>query len=180
MAGQLPGLGGPASPSFLQLARRTMAVAMAAIPSPRPVRPSPSVVVAATVTGAPPSAADSTASASRPPGRDLRLVPDELYGHVADAVPGAADKLGDGRKQLGARRTGPPRFGRAEAAAEITKSRSGQQRIARRVRGDITIGMAGQPILARPEEPGQIERATGTQRVDIDPDAHPWQVSSAQ
>jgi len=80
--------------------------------------------------------------------------------------------------QVGARRAGPPWIGRAEAAAKVTKPGRGQQRVAGRVRGNITIGMAGQPILTWPEEPGQIERTAGTQRVDIDPDAHPWQVSA--
>ncbi|WP_443623122.1 EamA family transporter [Cellulomonas fengjieae] len=50
---------GPRQPD----AATTSAVAMAATPSPRPVSPSPSVVVAETLTGAP-TAADSTDSAS--------------------------------------------------------------------------------------------------------------------
>src|SRR5204863_388712 len=45
-------------------ARVTSAVATAAMPSPRPVRPSPSVVVPDTLTGAPPRASDSTFCAS--------------------------------------------------------------------------------------------------------------------
>src|SRR4051794_16006590 len=52
----------------------TSAVAMAATPSPRPVRPSPSVVVADTETGAP-TAADRAASASDRRGATLGRLP---------------------------------------------------------------------------------------------------------
>ena len=47
---------------------------MAATPSPRPVRPSPSVVVAETVTGAP-TASDSTLSASARRGANRGRLP---------------------------------------------------------------------------------------------------------
>src|SRR5215472_15831651 len=52
-----PGPGG-------QEARQTRAVAIAAMPSPRPVRPRPSAVVADTLTGAPDSASARNFSAS--------------------------------------------------------------------------------------------------------------------
>jgi hypothetical protein len=48
------------------------------------------------------------------------------------------------------------------------------------MRGNIAIRVGGQAILAWPEEPGQIKRATSPKSVDVDPDADPWQVSSAQ
>src|SRR5204862_3017927 len=47
-----------------QLAGTSRALAIAAMPSPRPVRPSPSVVVPDTLTGAPDSASLRTFSAS--------------------------------------------------------------------------------------------------------------------
>ena len=56
---------------------------MAATPSPRPVRPSPSVVVAETDTGAP-TAADRAASASARRGPIFGPVADHLDGDVAD------------------------------------------------------------------------------------------------
>ena len=63
---------------------------MAARPSPRPVRPSPSVVVADTDTGAP-TAAESAASASARRGPIFGLVADHLYRHIGDRPPVVAD-----------------------------------------------------------------------------------------
>ena len=58
-----------------QEAWQTRAVAIAAMPSPRPVRPRPSVVVADRLTGAPDSAALRTAIASARRGPILGLLP---------------------------------------------------------------------------------------------------------
>ena len=57
-------LGRPQPRAGSPLAAADSAVAIAARPSPRPVSPSPSVVVAASATGGPPIAADNTSSAS--------------------------------------------------------------------------------------------------------------------
>ena len=65
-------------------------MAMAATPSPRPVRPRPSVVVAETVTGAP-TALLSTASRLGPAGAEPRAVADHLDGDVADLEARGAD-----------------------------------------------------------------------------------------
>ena len=42
--------------------------------------------------------------------------------------------------------------------------------------GHVTIGMANQPLFARPEQPGQVQRAAGSERVDVDADAYPGQL----
>ncbi len=78
---------------------------MAATPSPRPVRPSPSVVVADTDTGAP-TAVDSTASASARRGPSLRPVADDLHRDVADLEAGGPHppgRLGEQGHAAGAR-----------------------------------------------------------------------------
>ena len=74
----------------------TRAVAMAAMPSPRPVRPRPSVVVPDRLTGTPPSASDSTFSASVAR-VGARTLPDDLNRDVADLVSGPGDQ-GRGRR----------------------------------------------------------------------------------
>ena len=63
--------------------RATIAVAMAATPSPRPVSPRPSVVVADRLTGAPTASASTRLGllATRP---EARSVADDLHGDVAD------------------------------------------------------------------------------------------------
>lgn len=105
-------------------------------------------------------------------------VADDLYGDVTHAVPRIGHEFRHGRQQVGARRPGPPGIVRPKADAEVAKPGSRQQRIARRMRGDIAIRMSGQAIQAWPQEPSKIERPTGTQRVDVNSDAHPWQVSA--
>jgi hypothetical protein len=103
-----------------------------------------------------------------------------LYGYVADAVSRPRNELGHDREHLGARCPGPRWFAGAKAATKVAEADCGKQRIASRVRGNIAIRVGGQAILSWPEEPGQIKRPTGPKSVDVDPDADPWQVSSAQ
>ena len=82
-------------------ARVTSAVATAAMPSPRPVRPSPSVVVPDTLTGAPPSASDSTFCASSRRGAIRGPVPDHLDRDVAHGETGTGEQCGGGAQQRG-------------------------------------------------------------------------------
>src|SRR5215469_16109971 len=70
-----PGGSGGLDPVHRVRAGTTSAVAIAAIPSPRPVRPRPSVVVAERLTGAPDNASASTAAASSRRGPSLGRLP---------------------------------------------------------------------------------------------------------
>ena len=63
--------------------RPASAVAIAATPSPRPVKPRPSVVVAETLTGAP-RARGQRRLRLEPRGGEPRAVADDLHGDVAD------------------------------------------------------------------------------------------------
>ena len=47
-----------------------------------------------------------------------------------------------------------------------------EQSVADRVRGDVPVGMTGQPGLTRPEQPREVQRPALAERVDIRPDAY--------
>ena len=144
------------------------AVAMAAMPSPRPVRPSPSVVVADRDTGAPDSACAEHGDGLGPARPDLGPVPDHVDGDVADDVPGLGDQprgLAQQRHPGRARPLGPRR---TEVRAEVAEPGRGKERVAGRVGGRVPVGMPGQAGLARPFKPRQD---TGSARLRRD--AHP-------
>ena len=147
-------------------------MAMAATPSPRPVRPRPSVVVAATDTGAP-AAADSAASASSRRGPSLRPVADHLDGDVADDGTRRAarmrGRLGEQAHPGGAGQLGPVG---AEVRAQVAEPGGREQRVAGGVGGDVAVGVAGQPPLTGPEQAGERQGAAVVgERVDVDADA---------
>ena len=145
---------------------------MAARPSPRPVRPSPSVVVADTLTGAATARGQHrlrVAPARADPGR----LADQLDRDVADrpARGGHQDRgLGE---QGDAGRAGPPRVRGAEDRAEVAEAGRGQQRVAGGVRGDVAVGVAGAAVRARPLQAGQPAPAARLDRVHVDADAYP-------
>ena len=143
---------------------------MAATPSPRPVRPRPSVVVAETVTGAP------AASTARPPPRrgepEARTVADHLDGDVADRVPGRADPGGGLGEQGRAGRARPGGVGRAELGAQVAEAGARKQRVAGGVRRDVAVGVTLEAVvLVGPRQPGEVHRDAGGQAVHVDADA---------
>ena len=114
----------------------TRAVAMAATPSPRPVRPSPSVVVPLTDTGAP-TASESAACASARRLPTLGAVADDLHRDVADLEPGLAHQPGRLGEQASPRtprraRAGPcrsaPRGRRCRRPRRARRRRRGRRR----------------------------------------------------
>ncbi len=131
------------------------------MPSPRPVRPSPSVVVPETLTGAPPRAADRAASASARPGRDPRAVADHLNGHVSDDEAGLGQNPAGLAQKGGAARARPLGPVGAELPTQIAEAGRRQQRVAGGMGGHVSVGVAGQAGLARPQQAGQVERAVG-------------------
>ena len=155
----------------------TRAVAIAATPSPRPVRPSPSVVVPLTDTGAP-TASESTACASARPRADLGRVAHDLHRHVADLEPRLAHQPGRLGQQGHPRRSGQLGPTGAEVRPEVADAGRREQRVAGGVRGDVGVGVAVEPALPGPEQPGhpQLAPATlGGEGVHVDPDADPGQ-----
>ncbi len=51
--------------------------------------------------------------------------------------------------------------------SQVTEPGRREQGIADRVRCDIPVRMAGQSLLARPEQPGEIQRPAVAERVDV-------------
>ena len=94
---------------------------MAARPWPRPVSPSPSVVVALTAMGAP-TAADSSCSHSLSVRADLRVVGHDLDGPVAGPEAGLGQAAAHFAQQGRAGGTGPQRLIDAENGAQIAQS----------------------------------------------------------
>ena len=155
----------------------TRAVAIAATPSPRPVRPSPSVVVPLTDTGAP-TASESAASASARRLPTLGAVADDLDRDVADLEPGLAHQPGRLGEQGHPRRPGELGPGRAEVRPEVADAGRREERVAGGVRGDVGVGVAVEPALPGPEQAGDPQLAPGPvagERVHVDPDADPGQ-----
>jgi hypothetical protein len=110
-------------------AQWTRAVAIAATPSPRPVSPRPSVVVAESETGAPTTSASSRLGlGARAPMRGP--VADHLDRDVADLEAGGAHASYGLGEQGGAGGAGPLRLGRAEVAAEVAEPGRREQRVA--------------------------------------------------
>ena len=161
-----------------QLAQRltTRAVAMAAIPSPRPVRPSPSVVVADRDTGAPESASLSTAIASARRVTRSSAGSRSRNGNVPDGEPGLSRP--DGRSPAAAppREPRPLRPRRTEMRPEVPEPRRREQRVTGRMGGRVPVGMPGQPRLARPIKPSEIEDPPILERMHVNPEPHPRQV----
>ena len=137
------------------------------MPSPRPVRPSPSVVVADRDTGAPDSASLQHGDGLGPARPDLGPVPDHADGDVADRVPGLADQPRGLPQQRHSRRARPLRPRRTEVRAEVAEPGRGKQRVAGRVGGRVPVGMPGQPGLPRPFKPGQEQGPPGFEGVHI-------------
>ncbi|MCO5576786.1 hypothetical protein L7F22_030606 [Adiantum nelumboides] len=123
-------------------------VATAARPSPRPVRPRPSVVVPETATG-PPAASVRGPFCLGAPRADLRVVADDLHRGVADRPARFLEQAADLGQQRGPARPGPLRAAGAEHRAQVAEAGRGEQRVAERVRGDVAVGVPGAAVHTR-------------------------------
>src|SRR5690606_11244661 len=110
------------------------------------------------------------------PFADLRPVADDLDRDVADGEAGLADESGHLSEEGGSGRAGPAWVGGAEDGAEVAQAAGRQKSVAGGVRGDVTVGMAGEAgAFTGPFEPRHPEGARlGRERVDVGADAHPW------
>src|SRR5699024_9146461 len=86
-------------------------------------------------------------------------VTDDLDRDVADLEAGGPDASCGLAEQGGAGGPRPPGLGGAEVRAEVAEARGGQQRVGGGVRGDVGVGVPGEPALALPEQTGEPERA---------------------
>ena len=151
--------------------RVTSAVAMAATPSPRPVRPSPSVVVAERLTGAASAVGERGGRlvAARAEARD---VADDLHRDVADLPAGVAHAAGRLGQERDARGAGPLGLGGAEVGAEVAEPGRGEEGVAGGVRGDVGVRVALEPGgLVRPGEAGEVHRDAHHEPVHVGADA---------
>ena len=151
-------------------------MAIAAIPSPRPVNPSASVVVAATLTGAPRMPREQRLGLGAP-GRELRAVADDLQRDVADGEP----RLADATERLGeehlAVRALEPRIAGAEDGPDVAESRGREQRVADGVARGVAVAVPREAALPRPVQSGEPERGVRVvgEGVHVDAGADPRQ-----
>ena len=142
---------------------------MAAIPSPRPVRPKPSVVVAVTVTGAPTA---SLKAASASPRRVLSFgrLPMSCTATLPTSKPARLTSSRAVRQQRHSRRTRPLVAVSTEHFAKVAQPRGRQQRVTAGMRHNVTVRVAAatQPTPratpARPSAWGRLRRARERRR----------------
>ena len=138
------------------------AVAIAATPSPRPVKPSPSVVVARDAHRRADQPRESCASSLGAAGGELRAVADDLHGDVADRVSGRLDQASASRAGRPRRAPREPRVGGAEHARRCR--RAPPPRAARRRSRGSTASPSLWPDEARlvgPVQAAEPERGAG-------------------
>ena len=138
----------------------TRAVAIAATPSPRPVRPRPSVVVPLTDTGAP-TASESAACASSRRVPTFGRLPTTWTATLPISKPGLAHQTSGLGEQGRPGRPGQLGPGGAEVRPEVTDAGRREQRVAGGVRGDVGVGVAVEPALPGPVQPGDPQLAPG-------------------
>ena len=164
------GRGGFGSPSVIAIyqdqGRRTVAVAIAAMPSLRPVKPSCSLVVAFTATRSIDISAISAirfriASRCGPMrGASQTMVTIEMRDPAA-ALGHALDRE---FQELVGRRAAPARIVGREMLADVAVGERAEDRVDQRMQRDVGVRMAGQPAVVRnldAAEPDMIAVAEG-------------------
>ncbi len=152
-----------------------VATACAAIPSPRPVKPSFSVVVALTLTrsGAMPriAAIRSIIATRCGPifGRSQMIVTST----AATAPRASPHQFGGVAQELVGRRAAPARIARREVHADIAGADRTEHRVGQGVKADIGIGMTDEAPSVRDFDAADPEMITGGERVYVEalPDA---------
>ena len=140
------------------------------MPSPRPVKPSCSVVVALTLT----RSADRREQPGDPGGHrravraDPRLLADQRDVDVLDApARGRHEVTGVSQenRRIGAR---PARLARREMAADVAGANGAEQRVGQRVQPDVGIRMAEQAQRAGDAHAEQDDTFAGRQPVHVE------------
>ena len=152
---------------------------MAAMPSPRPVRPRPSVVVADRDTAAPDSASLSTATASARRGPILGRLPITQTATFPMTYPASPTSRAVSRSSA---TPGAPAHSRPrgpEVRTEIPEPGRGKQRITSRMSSGIPIRMPGKPRLPRPLKPSKKQNPSRLERMHIHPKPNPRYVLHA-
>src|SRR5690606_2697609 len=104
---------------------------------------------------------------------DLRAITDHLDDGVTHPVPGLGDPGADLGEQLHTVCTRPLVLSGTEHRAEVAEPRCGQQRVAQRVRGHVTVRMAGAAVGVRPMQARKPALPSRFDRMDVDSLADP-------
>src|SRR5262249_5205736 len=104
--------------------------------------------------------------------RDPGVIAYDLDRHVPDLEAGLGEQTRGLGQQHRAPDPGPARPRAAEVGAQIAEPGRREQRVADRVGCDVPVGMTGQPELAGPQQPREVQRPAFTERVDVRPDAY--------
>ena len=146
---------------------------MQAIPSPRPIQPMPSLVVALTLTRAEVASA-RIRSISLAVRRQPRLLADERRVDVDDP---AGDRADDGAQQVDRVGVAPALLVVGEERADVAAAGGAEQGVDHRVGEDVGVGVPGEAALVLDLDPAEDQAAALREAVAVvaDPDA-----SSAQ
>ncbi len=136
------------------------------------------MVVADTDTGAP-TAPPSAASASARRGPTFGRLPTTWTAALPIRKPAARTRRGGLLEQRGAGGARPLRVRRTELRAEVAQAGRREQRVAERVRGDVAVRVALEPLrLVRPGQPGQVQGYAVGVPVHVDAQPHAGQACS--
>ena len=148
---------------------------MQAIPSPRPIAPMPSLVVALTLTGAE-SASARRASISARWGASFGC----SQIRVASTLSGAAGELPDHHaEQVEGVGVAPPLLVGREELAEVAEPAGAEQGVDHRVGEDVGVGVAGEAAVVLDLDPAEHQRLALDQAVAVVADADPDAPSAA-
>ena len=152
------------------------ATAIAAMPSPRPMSPRPSFVVAFTLTrsGWMPTARAMTLRISADARGELRLLGDDGGVDVVDRELPDDEHAGGLFEERGAARVLPLGIAGREVGADVAHAGRAEQRVDDRVQENVGVGVAGEARLALERHAAEDERARGVEAVDVvaDADSH--------
>ena len=116
---------------------------MAAIPSPRPTQPIPSLLFPFTDTA--------------PTSTDARRLAHHRHVHVARSQPRLPEETHHALQEDHGVRVPPRLVLRREMGADVAETGRAQERVRHRVRHGVRVGMAGQPLRVRDHHPPQHE-----------------------
>jgi hypothetical protein len=144
-----------------------VALAVAAMPSSRPVKPSRSLVVALTATRDTEMPAISAIRARIASRADLRPLADQRHFKVGDAAAALADAPDRIIQEAVGRCTFPFRIARRKVRADIAVGQRAEQGIDQRVEPDIAVGMGNEAFVERHAYAADHHVVAVTQRVDV-------------
>ena len=147
-----------------------MATACAAMPSPRPVKPSLSVVVALMLTRLRRDAEDrgDPLDHRRAIGADLRPLADDRHVDRSDRTPSLADELGGVSEKLVGGGTPPARIAGWEMHPDIAGADGAEHRVGQSVETDIGVGVTDEARLMRDVDCRRFERDPRAEGVHVE------------